>query len=62
MSNYYGDIPNLNTSQSEDFYFDKDGNVVYTAKYLRERGYCCALGCKECPFIPKHQKGNTKLK
>ena len=33
-----------------DFYLDEDGNVVFTASYLRERGYCCGNGCKHCPY------------
>lgn len=52
------DFPNDNNSE---FYFDKQGNVVYTEKYLRDRGYCCGKKCQHCPYKPKHQKGNTKL-
>lgn len=32
-----------------------------TAEELKQRGYCCGLGCKECPYLPKHQYGNTIL-
>lgn len=32
-----------------------------TAKELKQRGYCCGMGCKECPYTPKHQYGNTVL-
>ena len=32
-----------------------------TAEELKQRGYCCGMGCKECPYIPKHQFGNTVL-
>ena len=58
MSNYYGDIPQLNNKSHEDFYFDKDGNVVYTAKFLKERGYCCNSNptCKHCGYKPKGSK------
>lgn len=45
----------------KDFYFDKNHNVVYTSKYLRERGYCCGKKCKHCPYKPKYKKGNTNL-
>ncbi|HEY0143617.1 MAG TPA: DUF5522 domain-containing protein [Thermoanaerobaculia bacterium] len=32
-----------------DFY--KEGPyVVFTEKYLRERGYCCESGCRHCPW------------
>jgi hypothetical protein len=32
-----------------------------TAEELKQRGYCCGLGCKECPYVPKHQYANTVL-
>ena len=34
----------------DDYYFNDDGFVVFTAKYLIERGYCCGNGCKNCPY------------
>jgi Family of unknown function (DUF5522) len=33
-----------------DFYYNGDGYMVFTDKYLRERGYCCGNGCRHCPF------------
>ena len=33
-----------------DFYINKDGYKVFTAKYLLKRGYCCQNGCKHCPY------------
>lgn len=32
-----------------DFYI-QNGLYVFTAKYLKERGYCCGNGCKHCPY------------
>ncbi|HWB62524.1 MAG TPA: DUF5522 domain-containing protein [Chitinophagales bacterium] len=32
------------------YYFDKNGLMVFTAKYLLERGYCCKNGCRHCPY------------
>lgn len=37
-------IPNI------DYYLNADGNMVFTAKYLRERGHCCQSGCLHCPY------------
>jgi hypothetical protein len=35
--------------EGEDFY--REGPyVVFTEKYLRERGYCCESGCRHCPW------------
>ncbi len=36
--------------QSEDFYFDEFGRMVFTATYLLKRGYCCGNGCRHCPY------------
>ncbi|GAA0533190.1 DUF5522 domain-containing protein [Chitinophaga japonensis] len=33
-----------------DFYYNRDGYMVFTEKYHLERGYCCGNGCKHCPF------------
>jgi hypothetical protein len=32
-----------------DYYFD-NGLMVFTAQYLRDRGYCCTSGCRHCPY------------
>ena len=31
-------------------YYIKDGRWVFTAHYLRKRGYCCQSGCTHCPY------------
>ena len=41
------DPPKL--KEGEDFY--REGPyIVFTEKYLRERGYCCESGCRHCPY------------
>jgi hypothetical protein len=38
-------------AQGEDYYMDaKTGFMVFTAKYLLKRGYCCSSGCRHCPY------------
>ncbi len=32
-----------------DFYYEGP-YMVFTEKYLRERGYCCRSGCRHCPW------------
>jgi hypothetical protein len=32
-----------------DYYFE-DGLMVFTAHFLRQRGYCCESGCRHCPY------------
>jgi hypothetical protein len=31
-------------------YYVENGLFVFTAEYLRERGYCCTSGCRHCPY------------
>jgi len=33
-----------------DYYINEQGLFVFTAHYLRNRGYCCGNGCKHCPY------------
>lgn len=32
-----------------DYYIEK-GRYVFTAHYLKKRGYCCKSGCRHCPY------------
>ncbi|MBN7817897.1 DUF5522 domain-containing protein [Algoriphagus pacificus] len=41
---------NQATLTSEDYYFNEQGLMVFTAKYHLKRGYCCGNGCKHCPY------------
>ena len=43
-------------------YINENGRVVFTALYLIQQGKCCGNGCKNCPYDPKHKKGNIDLK
>jgi Family of unknown function (DUF5522) len=36
--------------EGEDFYYNKDGYVVLTAKYHLQKGQCCGNGCRHCPY------------
>lgn len=43
--------------QEEDYYINEQGNLVFTAAYHLQRGYCCNSGCKHCPYgYPKMNK------
>jgi hypothetical protein len=33
-----------------DYYYETDGNMVLTAKYHLDKGYCCGHGCRHCPY------------
>jgi hypothetical protein len=47
-----------------DYYFNADGLMVLTGKYLLERGYCCGNGCTHCPYdyenVPEPQRSELK--
>ena len=47
--------------EGKDFYMEK-GYRVMTESYLINRGYCCSNWCRHCPYWPKAQKGNTRLR
>ena len=33
-----------------DYTVGDDGLLVFTAHYLKARGYCCSNGCRNCPY------------
>jgi hypothetical protein len=35
--------------ESEDFYWE-GATMVFTARFLSRRGYCCGNGCRHCPY------------
>ena len=43
-------------------YVIENGYRVMTEHFLKNRGYCCGNGCKNCPYFPKATRGNTNLK
>ena len=36
--------------EPEDYYFSKEGYLVFTEQYHLKRGYCCQSGCRHCPY------------
>ena len=48
--------------EGEDYYLE-NGNWVFTAKFLLNRGYCCRLGCRHCPygFVKEEQKKSPQI-
>lgn len=41
----------IKLEEGRDYYIDrKSGFMVFTASYLKERGYCCDSGCRHCPY------------
>jgi hypothetical protein len=48
--------------EGEDYYLNPQGLFVFTAKYLRERGYCCGSGCKHCPYTDAERQAAIEAK
>ncbi len=38
---------------SDEYYYSKEGYIIFTEKYLLKRGYCCDNRCKHCPYKKK---------
>ena len=38
--------------EEEKDYYIEGGSFVFTASYLKRRGYCCGSGCRHCPYQP----------
>ncbi|MES1215324.1 MAG: DUF5522 domain-containing protein [Bacteroidota bacterium] len=32
------------------YYINDDGLIVLTEQYHLEKGFCCGIGCKHCPY------------
>ena len=32
------------------YYINQEGFIVFTERYHREKGYCCGMGCLQCPY------------
>ena len=43
-----------------DFYYE-NGLMVFTAEYLKKRGYCCRSGCRHCPYGYKPEPDNPEV-
>jgi hypothetical protein len=36
--------------EEPESYSNEEGLTVFTAEYLLSRGYCCGIGCRNCPY------------
>jgi hypothetical protein len=55
-----------NLTEGADYYFNEEGLMVLTESYHLERGYCCANGCRHCPYdyinVPEPRKSEAQEK
>lgn len=40
-------------------YYIENGLFVFTAAFLRKRGYCCESGCRHCPYDHTGERAGT---
>ena len=57
-----GNIMSIKLIYGIDYYIDKEGLMVLTKEYLLKKKKCCGNNCKNCPYVPRNIKGNTKTK
>tara|TARA_B100000767_G_scaffold270409_1_gene294019 strand:+ start:2971 stop:3147 length:177 start_codon:yes stop_codon:yes gene_type:complete len=43
-------LEKMNDFNSEDYYLNSEGLMVFTEQHHLKRGYCCNSGCKHCPY------------
>jgi hypothetical protein len=43
--------------EGRDYYIE-NGKYVFTAYFLKNRGYCCESGCRHCPYREEALKEN----
>ncbi|MBI4041315.1 MAG: hypothetical protein HY390_05570 [Deltaproteobacteria bacterium] len=57
------DIEEKNSSNfpvEPDFYYNKEGLMVFTRSYHLRRGYCCKSGCLHCPYGFRQQENTIE--
>lgn len=50
----------LSLVEGEDFYWE-GAVMVFTARYLARRGYCCENGCRHCPYEFKKEGSGDEV-
>ncbi len=61
---------NFNTSdeliEGRDYYLNEKGLIVFTEKYHLEKGYCCGMACRHCPYdyeaVPEPKRSEALAK
>jgi hypothetical protein len=41
---------------AEKDYYIENGLYVFTAAFLKKRGYCCTSGCRHCPYKVENEQ------
>ena len=46
--------------KKDEYYYAKEGYIIFTEKYHLKRGYCCNNTCKHCPYNKKEKNGKNR--
>ncbi len=52
--------------EGRDYYLNEKGLLVFTEKYHLEKGYCCGMACRHCPYhyeaVPEPKRSEALAK
>jgi len=48
--------------EGRDYEVNEQGLMIFTASYLKRRGYCCGNGCRHCPYQDNPDNKDKKNK
>jgi hypothetical protein len=40
----------MESKNSEEYFYMENGLIVFTEAYHLKKGYCCKHGCRHCPY------------
>lgn len=43
-------LPSTSALVAGEDYYSEGTTIVFTARFLLRRGYCCESGCRHCPY------------
>ena len=43
-------------------YYSEGATIVFTARFLLRRGYCCDSGCRHCPYGDETASDSCSIK
>ena len=44
------ELPSASALVAGEDYYSEGATIVFTARFLLRRGYCCESGCRHCPY------------
>ena len=54
------EFSNIQNLEKDEYYYSKEGYVIFTEKYHFKRGYCCENNCKHCPYNKEKNEKNDR--